>query len=112
MARRRAHSLDIPSGNWARLSLAPDADGEMELFCLYPTGTVTSIITDQAMKGKSYTAWYHAGLEGDYELWYTINGSKSNSIKFRVLESQVAGKHVGGPAGGIELQATAAHRRE
>ena len=83
-------SLDIPSGNWVRLSLAPAADGELELFCLYPTGTVTSIITARAMKGNSYTAWYHAGLEGDYELWYTINGSKSNSVKFLVQESQVA----------------------
>ena len=83
-------SLDIPSGNWVRLSLAPAADGELELFCLYPTGTVTSIFTDQAMKGNSYTAWYHSGLEGNYELWYTINGSKSNSVKFLVQDSQLA----------------------
>jgi Ca-activated chloride channel family protein len=84
-------SLDIPAGNWARLSLAPDADGEIKIFCLYPTGTVTSIMTARVLLGKSYTAWYHAGLEGDYELWYTILGSRSNSVKFRVLEPQLAG---------------------
>jgi Ca-activated chloride channel family protein len=100
LARKKTRtSLDIPSGNWVRLSLAPAADGELELFCLYPTGTVTSIITDQAMKGNSYTAWYHTGLEGNYELWYTINGSKSNSIKFSVLEPQVAESMSAGAGG-------------
>ena len=97
-------SLDIPAGNWARLSLAPADSGELELFCLYPTGTVTSIITALVLKGNSYTAWYHAGLEGDYELWYTILGSKSNSVKFLVKESheRPAGP-VGAPGSGASV---------
>lgn len=83
-------SLDIPSGNWVRLRLAPAESGELELFCLYPTGTVTSIITAQVSDGNSYTALYHAGLEGDYELWYTISGLRSNSVNLLVQEYQVA----------------------
>ncbi len=97
--RETRTSLDIPSGNWARLRLAPAADGELELFCLYPTGTVPSIITARVSSGTSYTAWYHAGLEGDYELWYTISGSKSSSVKFLVKEPQVAESMAPGAGG-------------
>lgn len=92
-------SLDIPSGNWVRLRLDPVDSGELELFCLYPTGTVTSIITAQVSESNSYTAWYHAGLEGDYELWYMISGSRSNSVKFLVQESQVAESMSAGAGG-------------
>ncbi len=92
-------SLDIPSGNWARLSLAPAADGELELFCLYPTGTVTSIITAQVSKGNSYTAWYHAGLEGDYELWYTISDPRATPSNSMCQESQVAESMSAGAGG-------------
>ena len=66
-------SLEIPSGNWARLRLMPEASGELQLFCLYPTGSVATILNASVQKGKSYTAWYQAGLEGDYELWFTVD---------------------------------------
>ncbi|MGB5101579.1 MAG: VWA domain-containing protein [Methanothrix sp.] len=85
-------SLEIPSGGWASIRLMPEASGKLQLFCLYPTGSVATILNASVQKGKSYTAWYKADLEGDYELWFTIGeaAAKSNSIKFRVQESQVA----------------------
>ncbi|MEI6104546.1 MAG: VWA domain-containing protein [Methanothrix sp.] len=85
-------SLDIPTGGWAQLRLMPEASGEMQLFCLYPTGSVATILNTSVQKSKSYTAWYQAGLEGDYELWFTVDKAapKSNSVKFLVQESEVA----------------------
>ena len=85
-------SLEIPSGGWASIRLMPEASGKLQLFCLYPTGSVATILNASVQKDKSYTAWYRADLEGDYELWFTIGeaAAKSNSIKFRVQESQVA----------------------
>ena len=81
-------SLQIPSGNWAQLRLMPEASGELQLFSLYPTGSVATILNASVQKGKSYTAWYQAGLEGDYVLWFTVDEAKSNSVKLLVQESQ------------------------
>jgi Ca-activated chloride channel family protein len=70
----------------------PEVSGEMQLFCLYPTGSVATILNTSVQKSKSYTAWYQANLEGDYELWFTVDeaAAKSNSVKFFVQESEVA----------------------
>jgi Ca-activated chloride channel family protein len=98
-------SLEIPSDNWARLRLMPEASGELQLFCLYPTGSVASMLNASVQKGKSYAAWYQAGLEGDYELWFTVEEAtaKSNSVKLLVRESQAAKETapMGGGAGGV-----------
>ena len=83
-------SLEMPAGSWAQLRLMPETSGEVQLFCLYPTGSVATILNASVQKGKGYTAWYQAGLEGDYELWFTVNEAKSNSVKFLVQKSEVA----------------------
>ncbi|MDQ1261590.1 MAG: Ca-activated chloride channel, partial [Euryarchaeota archaeon] len=83
-------TLDIPSGAWAQLRVMPPASGEMQLFCLYPTGSVAQMLRATVEKGKSYTAWQQAGLEGDYELWFTMGEARSNSVKFLVREPEVA----------------------
>jgi Ca-activated chloride channel family protein len=80
-------SQEMPSGSWARLSLVLGESGRMQLFCLYPTGSVATMHSSSVEKGKSYTTWFQAGLEGDYELWFTVDGDKSNSVKFLVRES-------------------------
>ena len=83
-------SLEMPAGSWAQLRLMPETSGELQLFCLYPTGSVATILNSSVQKGKGYTTWYQAGLEGDYELWFTVNEAKSNSVKFLVQKSEVA----------------------
>ncbi len=85
-------SLEVPSGSCARLKLMPVESGQLRLFCLYPTGSVATILNVSAEKGKRYTAWYQAGLEGDYELWFMLDEgkAKSNSVKFLVQESEAA----------------------
>ncbi|MHB8119436.1 MAG: vWA domain-containing protein [Methanothrix sp.] len=83
-------TLEIPVGCWARIRLMPEASGELQLFSLYPTGSVATILNASVQKGKSYAAWYQAGLEGDYELWFTVDEAKSNSVKFLVQEPEVA----------------------
>lgn len=85
-------SLEIASGNWARLRLMPDRKGELQLFCRYPTGSVATMLNASVENGKSYEAWYQADLEGDYELWFAVEeaAAKSNSVKLFVQESQVA----------------------
>ncbi len=87
-------SLDIPANNWAVLRLVPAADGRITLFCRYPTGSVTEILSSMPVAaGKSYRAWYQAGIEGDYEVWYVLDvlsEAKSNSVHFHVVENKVA----------------------
>jgi Ca-activated chloride channel family protein len=86
--RQSRTTLDIPSGTWAQLRIMPPASGELQLFCLYPTGSVAQVQSASVEKGKSYTAWQQAGLEGDYELWFTVGEAKSNSVKLLVKEAE------------------------
>ena len=78
--------LEMPSGSYMRLSLVPGASGQLQLFCLYPTGSIETVLNAKVLKERSYTALYQAGLEGDYELWFTIGTEKSNSVKLKVQE--------------------------
>lgn len=83
--------LDIPANNWAALRLVPATDGKITLFCCYPTGSVTEILSSMPVAaGKSYRAWYHAGMEGDYEVWYTLGEARSNSVSFHVVAAMIA----------------------
>jgi len=88
--RQSRTTLDIPSGTWAQLQVMPPASGELQLFCLYPSGSVAQMLSASVEKGKSYTAWQQAGLEGDYELWFTVAEAKSNSVKLLVKEAETA----------------------
>ena len=45
-------SLEIPTGNWAQLRLMPEASGELQLFCLYPTGSVATILNASVAEGQ------------------------------------------------------------
>ncbi|OPY50171.1 MAG: von Willebrand factor type A domain protein [Methanosaeta sp. PtaU1.Bin112] len=81
---------DVPSGAWVELRLAAPESGEMRLFCLYPTGSAVQVLSGAVEKGKSYTAWQQAGLQGEYELWFTVGSAKSNSVKITVSEEEVA----------------------
>lgn len=83
-------SLDIPANNWAALRLVPAADGKITLFCRYPTGSVMEILSAPVEAGRSYRAWYHAGIVGDYEVWYTMGEARSNSVSFQVVEAKIA----------------------
>ncbi len=81
-------SQEIPSGTWAYLSMVPAAGGELNLYCRYPTGSIDQILSASVRAGRAYQARYQAELEGDYEIWYTANGARSNSITLQVRESQ------------------------
>ena len=81
-------SLEIPAGYWASLEVAPLIGGKLVLYCLYPTGTVTQILSASVQAGKSYRAYFHAELEGDYIVWYSIGNARSNSVMFLVKEIQ------------------------
>jgi Ca-activated chloride channel family protein len=86
--KEKRSSLEAPAGSWASLKLVPTTGGELKLYCRYPTGSVDELLAGAVKAGKSYGARFDGELEGDYEVWYTVNGSKSNSIKFHVQESQ------------------------
>jgi Ca-activated chloride channel family protein len=79
-------TLDIPADSWARLKISPYAGGDLEVYCLYPTGSADLLANGSVIEGHSYRAWYEAEQEGDYEVWYTLNGAKSNSVLFHVVE--------------------------
>ncbi|MDD1762306.1 MAG: hypothetical protein LUQ59_08735, partial [Methanothrix sp.] len=81
--------LEMPSGSYMRLSLVPGASGQLQLFCLYPTGSVEIVLNAAVKKDHSYTTLYQAGLEGDYELWFTVGTEKSNSVKLKVQEADM-----------------------
>ncbi|MGB7544568.1 MAG: VWA domain-containing protein [Methanothrix sp.] len=86
--RQSRDSLEMPSGSLVRIRLTPGASGDLELFCLYPTGSVAGILNGSVEKDRSYTTWMQAELQGDYELWFVVNGARSNSVKIRVLEAE------------------------
>lgn len=88
-------SREIPSGTWAYLRLEPASSGEMRLYCRYPTGSIDLILSETAEAGRAYQARYQAELEGDYEIWYTANGAKSNSITLQVREAEVMMERAG-----------------
>ena len=81
-------TLEMPSGSWAQMRLIPEAGGDLELFCLYPTGTVAVVLNASVKKDRSYTTWIEAGREGEYELWFVVDEARSNSVKIRVLEAE------------------------
>lgn len=82
-------SLEIPPLSWSRLSLLPAESGELTLYCRYPTGSVDLILADQVRSGRSYGAWWQAELEGDYEIWYTVDGSESNPVRIHVESPEI-----------------------
>ena len=86
--RQSRDSLEMPSGSLVRIRLNPGASGDLELFCLYPTGSVAGILNGSVEKDRSYSTWMQAELQGDYELWFVVNGARSNSAKIRVLEAE------------------------
>jgi Ca-activated chloride channel family protein len=87
--REKRTSSDVPMGVWARLKLIPAASGELKLYCRYPTESVDLLLSGQVEMGHAYGAWYHTEREGDYELWYTLQGIRSNSIFLNVTGEPV-----------------------
>ncbi len=97
----RNTSLDLPPQTWARLSILPAGSGDLKLYCRYPTGSVNMLLEGHVRGGYSYGAWYQAEMNGDYEVWYTINDSKSNLVLFHVAVPEIMHEAVrAGPAGG------------
>jgi Ca-activated chloride channel family protein len=87
---KKRDSLELPALSWARLRLEPAESGVLTLFCRYPTGSVAELLNSSVDTGKSYTTWQQAGYEGDYELWYTVGESRSNSVKLNVSQQQAS----------------------
>ena len=83
-------SLDVPPGAFVRLKLLPAASGELKLYCRFPTGSTDLLLTGRVESGHSYSAWYQTELEGNYEVWYTVDESKSNSVLFNTTNAAVA----------------------
>ncbi|MDM7911963.1 MAG: VWA domain-containing protein, partial [Methanotrichaceae archaeon] len=100
----RRTSLEMPSSSWSRLSILPAVDGELKLYCRYPTGSVDLLLSDHVRSGHSYGAWLQAEIEGDYEAWYTVDKSKSNSVLIHVKSPEIM--YEAAPAGGFAQMAT------
>ncbi|MGA9099589.1 MAG: VWA domain-containing protein, partial [Methanotrichaceae archaeon] len=83
-------SLDVPPGAFVRLKLLPAASGELKLYCRFPTGSTDLLLTGRVKSGHCYSAWYQTELEGNYEVWYTVDESKSNSVLFNTTNAAVA----------------------
>ncbi|MDD1737714.1 MAG: hypothetical protein LUP00_03020, partial [Methanothrix sp.] len=97
--RQSRDSLEMPSGSLVRIRLTPGASGDLQLFCLYPTGSVAGILNGSVEKDRSYSTWMQAELQGDYELWFVVNGARSNSAKIRVLEAEAMQDSLAGQTG-------------
>lgn len=95
----RRTSRDMPSSSWSRLSILPAVDGELKLYCRYPTGSVDLLLSDHVRSGRSYGAWLQAEIEGDYEAWYTVDESKSNSVLIYVEIPEIV--YEAAPAGAV-----------
>ncbi len=97
--KERRTSLEMPSSSWSRLLILPAVDGELKLYCRYPTGSVDLLLSGNVRSGRSYGAWLQAEIEGDYEAWYIVDESKSNSILIRVESQEIM--YEAAPAGAI-----------
>jgi len=82
--RRKSSYSEVPMGAWIRLKLIPGASGELKLYCRYPTDSVDLLLSGQVEMGHAYGAWYRTELEGDYELWYTLQETRSDSVFLNV----------------------------
>lgn len=82
--KAQSTSQEMPPASWCRLSILPMQGGKLNLFCRYPTGSVDLLLSDNVRSGRIYGAWYRTELEGDYEIWYTLDGAKSNSVRIGV----------------------------
>jgi Ca-activated chloride channel family protein len=87
-AERRT-SLEIPMGAWARLMLAPSESVELRLYCRYPTETAYQLLEEEVEAGRGYTAWYQAEWPGEYEVWYSLDGAESETVRFDVGEELI-----------------------
>jgi Ca-activated chloride channel family protein len=96
--KERRTSLKMPSLSWSKLSILPAVDGELKLYCRYPTGSVDLLLSDHVRSGRSYGAWLQAEIEGDYEAWYTVDESKSNSVLIQVESPEVVYETASGAA--------------
>lgn len=86
--RQSRDSLEMASGSLVRIRLTPGASSDLMLFCRYPTGSVAGVLNASVEKDSSYSTWMQAELQGDYELWFEVNGARSNSVKIQVLEAE------------------------
>lgn len=94
-------SLETAQGGFSKLRITPGTSGPLQLFCLYPTGTAVRAINSSVEGDKSYTTWFQAELEGDYKLWFTIDGAKSNSVEFKVSEAEDIEEAIPMTSGGV-----------
>ncbi|MFB3765474.1 MAG: VWA domain-containing protein [Methanotrichaceae archaeon] len=101
-------SLKVPVGVFVRLKLLPVSSGELNLYCRFPTGSTDLLLAGRVEKGHCYRAWYQTGFEGDYEIWYTVDKSNSNSVLFNTSNPVVAEFSRGfGTSGGLTATAPA-----
>lgn len=82
-------SQEMPPASWYRLSILPKQSGKLNLFCRYPTGSIDLLLSGNVRSGRIYGAWYQTELEGDYEIWYTLDGAKSNSVPISVKTPEI-----------------------
>jgi Ca-activated chloride channel family protein len=108
--KERNTSLDMPPQTWARLSILPAKSGELKLYCRYPTGSVDLLLESPVRGSYSYETWYQAEMDGDYEVWYTLNGSKSNSVLFHVEVPEIMYEAMPAPAAAPAMSMGAAMR--
>jgi len=89
--------LEMPMGAWARVMMATSESGELKLYCRYPTGTAYQLTAEEVESGRVYGAWYQAEWPGDYEVWYSLDGVESETVRFTVQEGWIAEEGMAAP---------------
>jgi Ca-activated chloride channel family protein len=85
-AKERQTTLEVSMGTRTRMELLPAAQGEMTLFCRYPTGSTDELLSGYVEEGHTYSVCYRAEAEGYYEIWYTLREVSSNVVRFNIIE--------------------------
>jgi Ca-activated chloride channel homolog len=85
-AKEKQTILEVSMGTRTRMELLPATEGEMTLFCRYPTGSTDQLLSGHVEKGHTYSICYRAEAEGYYEIWYILNGVSSNLVSFNAIE--------------------------
>jgi len=82
--QERREALEALPGAYIRLEILPAADGNLSLHGLYPSGSEDVLLKASVEKDHRYTAWHRTEAEGEYSLWYSVDGSESSTVGINV----------------------------
>jgi hypothetical protein len=81
-------ALSLPQGELSRIELIPGASGDLTFHRIDPKNLTSTYRQGRVEAGYRYSLWLLADVQGESELWYSVDGHDSNHIWFYVYSPQ------------------------